>query len=129
MLVQTEQFNEKHFHNEVIKTMQKAIQKEAKFNCFYTCHNLLKLFFYYEQEYFKLRNPDKLDMLTELVRICQILNEHSENYKDEFEKMELDPEFETCLFIELKKVHSQFKRVDMRPEFLNHLERIMDRFR
>ena len=88
MLVQTEQFNEKLFQNEVIKTMQKAIQKEAKDNCFYTVHNLLKLFFYYEQEYFKLRNPDKLDMLTELVRICQILNEHSENYKNEFEMME-----------------------------------------
>ena len=68
-------------------------------------------------------------MLTELVRICQILNEHSQNYKDEFERMELDPDFETCLFIELKKVHSQFKHDDKRPEFLNHLERIMDRFR
>lgn len=109
--------------------MQRAIQKEAKFGCFYTCHNLLKLFFYYEQEYFKLRNPDKLDMLTELVRICQILNEHSQNYKDEFAMMELDPVYETCLYIELKKVHGQFKREDKRTDFLNHLDKIMEKFR
>ena len=48
MLLQTEQFNEKLLHNEVVKTMQKAIQKEAKYNCFHTCYNLLKLLFYYE---------------------------------------------------------------------------------
>ena len=64
MLVQTEPTNEKLFNNFVIETMRKAIQKEAKFNCFYSCHNLLKLLFYYEQEYFKLKNPDKLDMVT-----------------------------------------------------------------
>ena len=64
MLLQTEQYNEKLLYNEVVKTMQKAIQKEAKYNCFHTCYNLLKLLFYYEQEYFKLRNPYKLDMLT-----------------------------------------------------------------
>lgn len=66
---------------------------------------MLKLLFYYEQEYFKLKNPDKLDMVTQLVRICQILNEHSQNYKDEFASIEIDPEYETCLFIELKKVY------------------------
>lgn len=129
MLVQTEQFNEKLFHNEVVKTMQKAIQREAKYSCFFTCHNLLKLYFFYEQEYFKLRNPDKLDMLTELVRLCQILNEHSQNYKDEFVFIEQDPEFETCLLTEIKKVYSKFKREDKRPEFVTHLESIIQKFR
>ena len=84
MLVQTEQTNEKLFHNVVVDAMRKATSKEAKYNCFHTCTNLLKLLFFYEQEYFKLKNPDKLDLLTQLVRICQILDEHSQNYKDEF---------------------------------------------
>ena len=97
--------------------MRKAMQKEAKFNCFHSCHNLLKLLFYYEQEYFKLKNPDKLCMVTQLVRMCQILNEHSQNYKDEFAQIEIDPDFESCLYKELKKVYSKFRREDKRPEF------------
>lgn len=77
MLVQTEATNEKHFHNAVIDYMRRSVSKEAKHGCFHTCKNLVYLLFYYEQEYFKLKNPDKLDLKTQLVRVCQILNEHS----------------------------------------------------
>lgn len=64
ILVQTEQINEKVFQNFVIDTMRKAISKEAKNGTFFTATNLLKLLFHYEQEYFKLKSSDKLDMLT-----------------------------------------------------------------
>jgi len=50
--------------NKVIDLMQKAIAKEAKSNMYFTCENLIKLLFSYEQEYFKLKTPDKIDMLT-----------------------------------------------------------------
>ena len=84
MLVQTEDKNENIFRSYVIDSMRKMISKEAKQNSFHTCERLLRLIFCYEQEYFKLKSPTKLDMLTQLVRVCQILNEHSQNYKDEF---------------------------------------------
>lgn len=70
---------------------------------------MIYLLYYYEQEYFKLKNPDKLDMKTQLVRICQTLNEHSQNYKDEFPLMETDPKYETCLYLLIKGVHEFFK--------------------
>ena len=62
--MQTEQSNEKLFQNFVIENMRKAISKEAKNGVFFSCTNLLKLLFHYEQEYFKLKSSDKLDMLT-----------------------------------------------------------------
>lgn len=129
MLVQTEQTNEKLFHNVVVDAMRKATSKEAKYNCFHTCTNLLKLLFFYEQEYFKLKNPDKLDLLTQLVRICQILDEHSQNYKDEFEFIERDPEYDSCLFKQLQQVYEYFRREDKRPEFAAHLDGILRKFR
>jgi hypothetical protein len=64
MLVHAEPINEKMVTNKVIDLMQKAIAKEAKSNMYFTCENLIKLLFSYEQEYFKLKTPDKIDMLT-----------------------------------------------------------------
>ena len=49
--------------------------------------------------------------------ICQILSDHSQNYKDELPKIELDPKFNTSLFKLLERVNEVFQREDKRPEF------------
>ena len=55
MLVHTEGENEK---------MRKNMQKEAEHGSFNTATSLINLLFFYEQEYYKLRNDNKLDMLS-----------------------------------------------------------------
>ena len=66
-----------------------------------TCRSLIQILFYYEQEYFKYNKSEKLDMLTQLVRICQVLNMSSQDYKDELDKIETDPEYDSRLYKEL----------------------------
>lgn len=44
--------------------MRSNIKGEAKLDCFNTLDRLLELLFEYEQEYFKIENPDRLDLLT-----------------------------------------------------------------
>ena len=113
----------------VIENMRKAVAKEAKNNTFFTLKNMLKLLFHYEQEYFKLKSADKIDMLTQLVRICQTLKDFSETYKSEFEQMEMNPEYETCLFKQLTEVYEHFRKEDKRREFVDHLSDILSKFK
>ena len=43
--------------------------------------------------------------------------------------MEADPDYETCLYKQLRETHAFFKSLDKRPEFLQHLDKIMYQFK
>lgn len=76
--------------------MRKNMQKEAEHNSFNTATSLINLLFFYEQEYYKLRIDNKLDMLSQLVRICKVLNEHSPMYSEDFyRQIEIDTEYDS----------------------------------
>lgn len=64
MLIHTEGENEKVFQNTVIERMRKIMMKEAKHGSYNSCTALINLLFYYEQEYYKFNNDQKLDMLS-----------------------------------------------------------------
>ena len=128
MLVHTEGDNEKLFQNIVVEKMRKCMQKEVEQGSFNTCHALIRLLFNYEQEYFNMKSDNKLDMLSQLVRICRMLSEHSPNYKEDFyNKIEQDPNYESILFAMISGVQRDFRDTDKR--FETHLSEILKRFR
>lgn len=63
------------------------------------------------------------------MRICQTLNEHSQNYKDEFHHLEIDPEYDSCLYQSIQSVYESFRKDDKRPEFIAHLQDTLMKFR
>ena len=43
--------------------------------------------------------------------------------------MELDPEYDTCLFRAIQVVYERYRRDDKRPEFVSYLNDVMVKFR
>ena len=43
--------------------------------------------------------------------------------------MELDPEYDTCLFRAIQVVYERYRRDDKRPEFVSYINDVMVKFR
>ena len=77
-----------------------------------------------------MRSDNKIDMLSQLVRICKVLNEHSPIYSEDFyRQIEMDTEYDSTLYVMIQNVFDKFKQSDKREDFVRHLEEILINFR